>query len=560
MRTKRHVPGGDTRNNREERRFKGRGLRRALLGITGLSVAIVLTGCALLPQIGATGGGDAPEQSSEGNAYVNQEPEWTTCHEDGLVCAAVEAPLDWDDPEGESITLSLIKREAEGTKLGSLFYNPGGPGFSGVDDYSVSHPGATGIAVKEHYDVISWDTRGVAGVLGSSTPVECLDATGLDDYLYGGSEASSNARGSEEWVAAKVAAAGEFSAACAERTGDLLAHVDTRSTVQDLEMLRQIVGDEQLNFLGEDYGTYIGALYADTYPDKVGRMVLDGALDPSVTNFEVSLAQAAGMERMLRMYVEDCLKQTDCPLTGTTDEALQSIRTIMDALDAKPGVAADGRPVSSGTFLNALLVTLTDRYTWIVPGYIFEGAVDGDYANVMEFADMAVGRYDGEYTSNYVEAFAATTCLDTVTAHDPAKIRAQAAEIEAAAPILGSYMAYSDIECAEWPYPGPNEATAVTAAGAQPILVLSATDDPVYPHAWSESLADQLESAELVSFVGESHGIYGTSPCVNTVVNEYFMEGVVPAKDPKCTEADDEKMRADGYDGTSQWPLELDLE
>ena len=559
MRTKLHVSGSESGRS-DAGRLGRRNLRRALLGFTGISAAIALTGCALLPPFGAFGGGDTPEQSSEASSFVNQEPEWTTCHEDGLVCADVEAPLDWADPEGETITLSLIKREAEGTKLGSLFRNPGGPGISGVDDYSVSHPGATGIAVKEHYDVISWDTRGVAGVLGNSTPVKCLDTAGLDDYLYGGAEAPSNARGSEEWVEAKIADAGEFSAACAERTGDLLAHVDTRSTVQDLEMLRQIVGDEKLNYLGEDYGTYIGALYADTYPDKVGRMVLDGALDPSVTNFEVSLAQAAGMERMLRVYVEDCLKQTDCPLTGTTDEALQSVRTIMDTLDAKPGVAADGRPVSSGTFLNALLVTLTDRYAWIVPGYIFDGAVDGDYANVMEFADMAVGRYDGEYTSNYVEAFAATTCLDMVTAQDPAKIRAQAAEIEAAAPTLGSYMAYSDIECAEWPYPGPKEATSVTATGAQPILVLSATDDPVYPHAWSESLADQLESAELVSFVGESHGIYGTSPCVNTVVNEYFMEGTVPAKDPQCTEADDEQMRADGYDGTSQWPLELDLE
>ncbi|UOQ58752.1 alpha/beta hydrolase [Leucobacter allii] len=557
---------GTVTEARQQRDTLRRGARRLLLGLVAAAAATALTGCSLLLPFGGIGGagggaadgGSSSAPNAESGGLGQQRPDWETCTDEGLVCATVEAPLDWDDPEGETIDLALIKREAEGTKLGTLFLNPGGPGLSGVDYYSTSHPGATGIAVKEHYDVIAWDTRGSAGVFGGTTPVVCLDEAGMDAYVFGSTEPASAARGSAEWIAQRSASAGEFAAACEENTGELLAHVDTESTVQDLEMLREIVGDEQLNFLGEDYGTFVGARYADRYPEKVGRMVLSSGWDPSATGFDVALGQATSLERILRTYLEQCLGNPECPLSGTVDEAMQSVRAKLDQLDATPGTAGDGRAVTSETFMNALLVTLTSRYAWMVPGYIFTGAVDGDYANVMEFADVAAGRDAEGYTSNYEESFTATVCLDLVAESDPAVVAEQAAEIDAAAPILGSYLAYSDLDCAEWPVAGPDEMDPVTAAGANPILVLGGTDVPGTPYAWSEALADQLESGVLVTLTTEGNRIYGASPCVNIAVDDYFMEGTVPESDPQCTEAKDEQLRADGYDGSSRWPLELE--
>lgn len=525
-----------------------KGLRRApLVAIVALAMAAALSGCSVLFPFAALSGGEGGASSAP-----EEQLDWESCNEGLMQCATTDVPLDWDDPEGEQITLSLIKRVAEGDKLGTLFISPDGLGASGVDYYSVSHPGATGIAVKEHYDVVAWDPRGV----GSSTAVECLDAAGMDDYLYG--DASGGAkRGSDAWIAAETERQRTFGAACAEKSGDLLGHVDTASTVRDLEHLRELVGDEKLNFLGGLYGTGIGAKYADEYPDRVGRMVLDTGLDPSLTRDESDLAQAKGIEGLLREYVESCLESPECPLSGTPDEAMRQIRAVLDKLDAAPGRGSDGRPVTASTALTAIILTLNSRDTWLAPGYPFEGVSEGNYDNMLEFADYGNGRTNGEYASNATEAFTAISCLDMPADADPAHLREQATKMEAAAPTLGPYLAYGALTCASWPEPASGEPQAVSGAGAAPILVLSATESPLFPYAWSEALAGQLESGTLVSYEGAWDTVYGRSPCVNVVVDDYFMEGTVPSSDPRCSEAKDQQLRDEGYDGSSRWPLEL---
>nr|WP_256386016.1 alpha/beta fold hydrolase [Leucobacter sp. wl10] len=281
-----------------------------------------LAGCALLPP-SAPGGEGRQDTVSKGRGQ--QQPEWESCNEGLLQCATVEARSTGTIPSASrslSRSSSARPRATSSARSSSTRAAPDCPGWT-TTGY---HPrGATGIAVKEHYDVIAWDPRGVGG----STAVECLDTTSMDDYLYGAPSAGAG-RGSDEWIAAETSAQAAFGKSCAENTGDLLANVDTASTLRDLDMLRQITGDEKLNYLGNLYGTYVGALYAEMYPEKVGRMVLDGGYDPTVTSAEIDLAQATGMERLLRSYPESCLAASDCPLSGTPEAAMQQIRTVLD--------------------------------------------------------------------------------------------------------------------------------------------------------------------------------------------------------------------------------------
>lgn len=522
----------------------GRGRRRArIAGLAMGAIALVtLAGCALVPGLGGGGGsgadaGKVPQQLPEAPtgtlaSFGSQEPVWQDCGV-GMECADVYAPLDWEQPDGETIALRLVKQPARGdTKLGTLFVNPGGPGASGAEyvlnsiDYSVKPE------LQEAYDVVGWDPRGV----GESTPVRCFDAAGMDDYLFGEPDAEGLERGSDAWIDAALESSAKLGAACAEASGELLAHVSTAETVQDLEMLRQIVGDPKLNYLGFSYGTYIGARYADAYPEQVGRLVLDGAMEPGATMADVVREQTLGFEQALRAYVTDCLQRRSCPLTGDVDSAMAQIGSLLDRIDEAPLRGSDGRVLSSGVALTAIITPLYSQEMWGYLDQLFTtlSGNDADFALVL--ADMYYDREEGEYLTNSTEAFSAINCLDYPAAElDRERMRADAAELAELAPTIGRFQGYGDISCASWPVDGPAERGGVTGAGADPILVVGTTGDPATPYGWAESLAEQLESGTLVTYVGEGHTATTSSDCVADVVNDYLLMGAVPESDPRCS-------------------------
>ncbi|GAA1592614.1 alpha/beta hydrolase [Leucobacter chromiireducens] len=511
--------------------------RRLTLGGAALAAAALLAGCSLIPGLGGAGGGSDPKlpakPTGDAQSFQEQEPEWQPCAS-GMRCADVYAPLDWSEPEGETITLRLVKSEATGgvKKLGTLFVNPGGPGASGAEYVANAVEHAVSADVRAAYDVIGWDPRGV----GNSAPVECLDTKGMDEYLYGDdAETADLERGSDAWIDAARAQAKEFAQACEERNGDLLAHVATSDTVQDLDMLRGIVGDAKLNYLGFSYGTYIGARYADAYPERVGRLVLDGAMDPEATMRDVVREQTIGFENALRAYTTDCLQRRGCPLTGSVDEAMAQIGALLDRVDANSLTGKDGRTVSSGVALTAIVFPLYSQEMWGYFDQLFTSLAVDDPEMALILADAYNDRQDGEYQSNSTEAFSAINCLDYPNELDVQRMRDDAAELAQIAPTIGRYQGYGDISCAEWPVQGVAERTPVTAAGADPILVVGTTGDPATPYRWAESLATQLESGTLVTYVGEGHTAYTTSSCVGEVVDAYFLDGTVPAADPRCT-------------------------
>lgn len=515
-------------------------VRAAVLAALLVLTTAALSACA--PLLGLIPD-PVPEPATDFASYGEQEIAWGDCDFGSeLECAWVYAPLDWAAVDGAredgetgaqrdgDIRLRLVKHPAEGDeRLGTLFVNPGGPGASGVDYITYSYANAVQPAVLAHYDVIGWDPRGV----GQSSAVRCLDDSGLDDFLYGvGDPVEDGATlefGSDAWIEVGVEATEEFGRACLDETGELLGHIDTGSTVRDLDMLRQLVGDERLNYLGYSYGTMIGALYADMFPDRVGRLVLDGAVDPTTSLVEAARAQATGIETALRDYIADCPSRETCPLTGSVDQGFDRIDGLLKRYEQHPIRADDGRMLYDSTFFTAIVAALYSPELWGHLDRVLADAAAGEPDAAFALADYYNDRVDGVYQSNLIEAFLAINCLDYPREPlDFDAMRAEAAETIRLAPLAGRFQSFGEISCAKWPVPAVDVSHPVTGAGADPILVIGTTGDPATPFHWAESLAAQLESAALISFDGDGHTAYGKSACVNAIVDEYLLVGVVP--------------------------------
>lgn len=507
---------------------------RSGLVASASAVLLLLTGCSLLPVPDSTSTPTGEDVDAALQPYYGQRLEWSSCY-DGMECATATAPMDWNAPaDHPDIELSLVRHRATGTSQGSLFVNPGGPGASGVDliaqnlDYAVSDD------LQKNFDVVGWDPRGV----GRSSAVECLDGPQLDDFLFG---TPTTEPGTPEYSEELVAQARPFVDGCVEKTGELLKFIDTASTVRDLDMLRAAVGDQTLDYLGYSYGTDIGARYVDRYPQRVGRVVLDGAMDPTVSRFDVNLAQTKAFGDALRAYLADCLDGTDCPFSGSVDDAIGQIDATFERLDTAPLRGPDGRELTSSYLSTAITSALYDEGTWAYLTTAFSEVARGESRTAFLLADSYVGRgEDGRYTSNFFQAFIAISCIDYPVERDPAVLAEQSAEIAAVNPFADeadASDAEGDVVCQQWPYEfSGTPSTAVTGAGAAPVLVVGTTGDPATPYQWAVALSEQLESGHLLTRVGEGHLAYTSGdPCVIQAVDAYLIDGAVPEDGARCS-------------------------
>ncbi|MGN6428289.1 MAG: alpha/beta hydrolase [Leifsonia sp.] len=507
-----------------------RAVRTAAVAIAAV-IALTLTGCVtwfLPPKTSNTSTPVAENVAADLKPFYEQRLTWSSCAS-GKQCATAKAPLDWKNPGAGEIELALIRQTAKGTKQGSLLVNPGGPGGSGYDFVKDSVDYATDDTLQSHFDVVGFDPRGV----GHSTAVKCYDAAQMDDYLYG---ITPGVRGSDQWIAENTTVAKDFGSACSAKTGALLEHVDTVSAARDLDLLRAVLGDTKLNYLGYSYGTYLGAVYADLYPGKTGRLVLDGALDPAASNFEVTKVQAEGFESALRAYLKDCLTQKDCPFTGTVDDGMKTISQLLASVEQSPIRNSDGRELGANTLVTAIIYPLYDATAWSYLSSMFAQVMKGDAEAAFTLADGYNSRNsDGTYSDNSTEAFMAINCLDYTYDADPTTMRAQAKELAAAAPIIGPYMSYGDIGCANWPYTSTVERGPIAAKGSAPILVVGTTNDPATPYVWAKNLSSELENGHLLTYKGEGHTAYNKSnSCVNDTVDAFLVDGKLPADGKTC--------------------------
>jgi pimeloyl-ACP methyl ester carboxylesterase len=508
-------------------------MRRRLpqLVAAAAAVMVVLAGCQFFP---------APQQSSgpppaDTDGFYSQTLSWESCG-DGQECTTIKAPIDWDAPGDGAIDLALVKHLATGTKQGSMLLNPGGPGGSGWDYVYYSGDQVAGPSVMDAFDIVGWDPRGV----GQSTGVTCYtDDAEKDDQLYGTFDSPYDTQG---WIDELTVEMQDFADACEKNTGELLGNLDAASNAKDMDLMRALLGDEKLNYLGYSYGTYFGAVYAELFPQNVGRFVLDGALDPLQTDFESLKFQMAGFDSGLRAYMQSCLDSGECPFTGDVDTALEQVRSVLDTVDSKGLVNFDGRELDSATLATAIIENLYSESYWPDLTQMFAELQQGDPTLTFTSADYYNQRGpDGGYDSNANDVYIAATCADGDFASDDESTLDRIAEIDEFAPILGKYATYDDFAvldtaCTHWPYPrGEDLPKTFEAKGAGPILVIGTSNDPATPYASSVSLAKQLSSGVLISYEGEGHTVYNQGvSCIDDVVDAYFVSGTVPDADPMC--------------------------
>lgn len=456
--------------------------------------------------------------------FYDQKVKWTNCG--NADCGTVTVPLDYDEPDGKTIKLAITRVKATGDPIGSLFVNPGGPGGSAVD-YARAADAIIGPKIRQYFDVVGLDPRGV----GRSAPVECM--TDKERDVIAATDATPDTPAEEQTLLEQSRVPGER---CAANESPVFAHVGTADAARDMDIARAVVGDSTLVYLGKSYGTMLGATYAELFPDRVGRMVLDGVLPSSLDLVEVTKGQADSFEWQVRDFVRYCLETSGCPLTGNVNEGLAQLQDWFTSLDENPLGGGD-RPLNEALASYAVLANL------YFPGYDYPRLVkalgsamtEGNPKPLLAMLDDRVSRDpNGRYTDNSTDSFYAVTCLDRPYDGTIDDVKALAEQWKSSAPTFGPSLAWGLMSCKDWPAT-TTPVMETVAKGSNPILVVSTRHDPATPYEWGELVAKQLDNATLVTFEGKGHTAYGEgSSCVDSAVDQYLLKGTVPEKDLVC--------------------------
>ena len=457
-------------------------------------------------------------------SFYQQDLDWTDCT--SAQCAWVTVPIDYDKPGGATTRIRMVVHPATEESRRSIFVNPGGPGGSAVN-FAGTMASSFGDDVRKDADVVGVDPRGV----GLSTPLTCLSDSEFDTYA---------ARDPDPDDAAEVRTLREsFTAlgqACLDHSGELAAHVSTVEVARDMDVVRALLGRTTLDWFGASYGTELGSTYAELFPKRVGRMVLDGAVDPSLDAVDSSYAQAVGFQRALSNYAKDCARSDDCPIGDDPVAGVAKVADLLAQLDARP-ITGDGeRELTEGLAFYGIAVTLYDKETWQYLTQALKLAFDGDGSLLLTLSDAYFERTpSGRYASNQGQVISAVNCLDSPGGLGEAAVEAETPRFVEASPVFGRALAWGAIGCADWPIESANPLPTIDGAGAPPIVVIGTTGDPATPYESAEALASQLESGVLLTREGDGHTAYlSGNECIQRAVDGYFVDGTVPKEGTRC--------------------------
>jgi pimeloyl-ACP methyl ester carboxylesterase len=466
---------------------------------------------------------------------------WKDC-DDGLECATLRVPLDWSDPGGRTVTLAVARKPAEhpDERIGSVVFNPGGPGEPGTD-FLRQIIGADRVpsGLGDRFDLVSWDPRGTGG----SDGIACLtdqEAEQPDPDPTIDSPADS---------LALQTLADQRLARCLPKMRDVITRVGTRNTVRDLDALRGALGDRKLTYVGYSYGTTIGIEYGAMFPKRLRAMVLDGVAMPATDPVSATHAQARSFEHNLDAFLDDCEQRALC-LFGNGDPR-KAFTDLVAQLETGKRLPADYTlPDSHGTahrrrgtagigeLYSAVLVSLYAKENWVALETGLAAAERGSGQLLLALRDTIAGRREDGTWSHLPEANQAISCADQEErATDADGDDALRAQWSAELPLLGSVFATGTPGC--YGYPKPNDpltpVTAADLADVPPIVVIGSSEDPATPYESSQKLHGLLPHAALVTWESADHTAYGRgSDCLDDPVTAYLEGLILPRDGLRC--------------------------
>jgi len=509
----------------------------ALLAAALIPVALLLSACTTPP---------APDTSmtaSDLDRFYDQEVQFESCEDYAVTelqattfaavtraeCARLTVPIDYDHPDDGTTELAVTRMAANGEAKGSVAVNSGGPGGSGQLQAIIASVGFKDTPITEHYDIVGIDPRGVSA---SSPAIDCFsddqnDETGIA-FPAGVLQGS--------WTAADTK---KIADECIERTGSeqFLAEVGTPNVARDMDILRAVLGDEKLTYIGQSYGTRLGAVYAEMFPSKVRALVLDGAQDPTLQTAERKVTQYAGFQRSFDLMADACTQEPDCVLGQDRDSALQRFQEIVRPLIDSPASTSSGRAVDFNTAIGAVIGGLYQSTTWPDVQAGIAELTQGKGDTLLALSDGFAERGTDGVWSNYLEANVVINCMDEQrrTPEQEERLRARIWE---EAPFLDPGESIEGARDGCEAMPGDTELTypyAQNITGLPDTLTISITGDPTTPYKGGVALAESLGGA-LLTVEGEQHTVAmsGSSACVSDVVSDYVVNLKTPDDGAVC--------------------------
>jgi len=415
-------------------------------------------------------------------------------------------PMDYAAIDKNTFTLSAIRHSATDKKnrIGTLFVNPGGPGGSAFD-YAQAATQIVSKKIVQRYDIVGFDPRGV----GRSQPMRCLTDKEEDNYISADTSVIT-----QNDLNALLSAAKNFAAKCAIKTGPKIGHYGTVETAKDMELLRTLMKEPKLNYLGKSYGTFLGTLYAALYPSKVGKFVLDGAIDPNATNAQQNLIQAMGFDSALLDYTKKTKTFTQ-----------KDILNFIDSLRANPLTLPNGRKLTSSLAIIAIASTLYDNKSgWPNLSEALDEAINKkNPRTLLDLADNYNTRDANGHYSNENDMAQVISCLDLADNRSIAQITQDGKLLKQKAPVFGPFLTYAGLTCKYWKH-SPSKKPAMTSIKTTPVIVIGVTKDPATPYSWALKLHSILKNSTLITFNGEGHtGHNRGSSCVDNRVDTYLL-------------------------------------
>ncbi|WP_330328972.1 alpha/beta hydrolase [Streptomyces sp. NBC_00536] len=496
-----------------------------------------------LPGLGAT-----PASAAQTPEYLRQKPAWHRCSPDrpaAYECATLKVPLDYQRPEGRKLDLAIsrMKSENPAKRRGVLLLNPGGPGTPGL--FRPMRANAEMAKdVRDRYDLIGFDPRGV----GESSPIGC---GGLKPEEKGDGGAYR-----PETFAADVAWARGVADKCREKSGDVIPYITTRNTARDMDVIRTVLGERTISYLGYSYGTYLGAVYSQMFPQRTDRFVLDSGVDPERVWRGMMQVWSTGAEPAFARWTRWAAERSETYGLGATPEAVSATFWALVARADREPFLHQGEKVTGDSIRSDPSLYFSPRAASVVirgmkasadkapqPAGGGEpaakaplGTVRGAGPRADEPApSSAPGATEVDVPSDNADAAHwAVVCGDTDNwPRDPAQYARDAERDKAQHPLYGDFA--SNIKpCAFWQRP-LEAATPMKTRAA--VLTVQNEWDPMTPLASGEGMHRALIGSRMVLARGaEGHGAYLSNPtaCVNITVDAYLSTGRLPAADVTC--------------------------